>query len=169
MSPSASARRWPTETSALSHAHLLARCPQREACTPIQPVCAGREALAPAAPCIELVEHHQQFIGRGLDARRQLGDGIAKDGRLGLTLQACSLIGEVRRGLEPFKPDPANRHRLRSPLMSTAQPSVGSPPARPPTATLDIERCLNTFPYYLDTIIDLSVHVPEPFVNLAYF
>ena len=62
----------------------------------------AKAALAPASPLIELVDHHQQFVRRRLNARRQLGDGIAKDGGLGLTLQACSLVGEVRRGLKPF-------------------------------------------------------------------
>ena len=58
--------------------------------------------MAPAAPCIELADHHQQVVGRRLNTRRQLGDGIAKDGGLGLTLQACRLVGEVRLRLQPF-------------------------------------------------------------------
>ena len=58
--------------------------------------------MAPSSAFIELVNHHQQFVGRRLNARCQLGDGIAKDGGLSLALQACRLVREVRHGPKPF-------------------------------------------------------------------
>ena len=82
------------------HAHLLASRTHGEACAPIQPVRAGLEAAAPPSTFIELADHDQQLVGRRLDARCQLGDGIAKDCGLGLASQAGSLVGQVRRG--PF-------------------------------------------------------------------
>ena len=85
------------------HAHLLACGPHREARSPVQPVRAGREALAPAATFIELVDHHQQFVRRRLDARRQFGDSIAKDCGFGMASQAGRLVGEVHRVVKEFR------------------------------------------------------------------
>jgi len=36
------------------------------------------EAVVPAALLVELPQHHQQFVGRGVQARGQCGDGFAE-------------------------------------------------------------------------------------------
>jgi hypothetical protein len=41
-------------------------------------VCAGHEAGVPALLFVELPEHHEQFIGRGVQPRRQIRDGLTE-------------------------------------------------------------------------------------------
>ena len=59
------------------HAHVLAGSPQREPGPPAQPL-GAREATVPAVPLVELADEHEQLVGGGLDAGRQLGDAIAE-------------------------------------------------------------------------------------------
>ena len=59
------------------YAQLLARGAEVEAGTPVEPVGAGAEAL-PAVPAVELPQVAKQFVGSGVDARRQLGDLVAE-------------------------------------------------------------------------------------------
>jgi hypothetical protein len=46
-----------------------------------------RETAAPALSLVKLTNHHEQLEGRGLDARSQLRDGIAKGFGLRLALE----------------------------------------------------------------------------------
>ena len=83
------------------HPHLLAGGAQVEAGPPVQPVGTGAKALAPTVALVEPADEHEQFVGGGLDARRQLGDGIAET--LGVTAarSRCNRDGDgIRRGID---------------------------------------------------------------------
>ncbi len=64
-------------------AHLLARGPQIESGAPVEPVAARVEALVPPLALVELADQDQQLVGGGLDAGRQLGDGVTEAVHLG--------------------------------------------------------------------------------------
>ena len=62
----------------LGDAHLLARRAQIDARAPMEPVGTRQEAVVPARLRVELAEHDQQLVGGGMQARGQLGDGLAE-------------------------------------------------------------------------------------------
>ena len=60
------------------HPHLLAGGAEGEAGAPVEPVGAGAEADAPALALVELLEQHEQLVGRRLDVGREPGDAFAE-------------------------------------------------------------------------------------------
>jgi hypothetical protein len=96
-SPRASAcvRRWqPAECA--RHAHVLARCPGREADPPRQPLGARAKAVSPAAAGVELTDQLEEACGGGVEVRGELGDLVAESFELELALR-CGLKARQRQ------------------------------------------------------------------------